>query len=72
MEGNKWLKDTLSMQRKGFKWKSLKNENGLRYQIMELKRPKELESKIVDRNEPIVFKSGLVCGSNQARVVLND
>ena len=34
------LKNWLSMDRKGFKWKTLINDpNGLRYQIMQINRP---------------------------------
>ena len=56
MEGNKWLKDTLSMARKGFKWKSMCNQDGLRYQIMQMNRPKDNE--VGERSEPLTLLSG--------------
>jgi hypothetical protein len=60
MAENKWLKDQLSMARKGFKWKSLVNQDGLRYTVMQMARPKELPK--VSRLEPVVVKAATIYG----------
>lgn len=40
-EAEALLKPILAMNRRGFKWKSLGNDNGRRYQIMQMARPKD-------------------------------
>lgn len=58
------------MQKKGFKWKSVKNDpdTGKRFQIMQMMRPvglaldagKQQERKIVAKREPIMIKAGVI------------
>ena len=56
------------MNKKGFKWKTLINVAGMRYQIMQMNKPKELvvsdkalkDRKMKDRQEPPSVKSALV------------
>lgn len=60
-EADPQLKPILAMNRRGFKWKSLGNDNGKRYQIMQMARPKDIDAankKNKIRQEPFILKSG--------------
>lgn len=63
------IKDALSMNRLGFKWKTLINDpSGLRFQIMQMNRPKNLgmnekeanARKLKLKQEPLTIKAGLL------------
>lgn len=59
MNANKEIKAMLSMNRKGFKWKTLINDpaSDKRYQIMQMNRPPEhkIEDPALKREEPLVI-----------------
>ena len=68
MKTNQEIKDSLGMQKKGFKWKTLINypSTGKRYQIMQMNQPKDLvinknnERKLKIKQEPITLKAAVV------------
>lgn len=57
-QANAELKTVLAMNKKGFKWKTLQNDprSGVRFQIMEMKRPSDLPrtSKIQGADHPLL------------------
>lgn len=52
------------MQKKGFKWKSILNKDGIRAQIMEIKRPADLP--LGTQVEPMQFKAALFYEQNES------
>ena len=68
LKANQEIKDSLGMQKKGFKWKTMLNDpaTGKRYQIMQMNKPKDLlvittnDRKLTIKQEPITLKAAQV------------
>ena len=62
LQANSEIKNILMMDKKGFKWKTLINDqSGRRYQVMQMNKPKDLEIILDDncyqRSEPLIVKA---------------
>jgi hypothetical protein len=63
LDVNADLKPILAMNRRGFKWKTLKNSSdGTRFQIMQMNRPTDIDLIKHQRSEPLSVQGALVLG----------
>jgi hypothetical protein len=63
LNADKEIKELLIMQKKGFKWKSILNKDGVRAQVMEIKRPADLQ--LGTQVEPMTYKAALFYEQNE-------